>query len=210
MRATGDYWNRPDVVTTFATASPPGYLADIVPQGGPGAVALDVGCGGGRNLPLLAERGYRVVGIDLHAEMVLRARGVAAGVAFCRADVAALPVATARAAVVVCHGVLHNLPRPEQVCAAIGELSRVVATAGVVSLNLFSAAHLDHRLTRLADDRHRLPNGQVMTLLPPERIAALCRAAGFEFVDGPFEYLHDADPGQRSVWRAVLRPTGTR
>ncbi len=206
---TGDYWNRPDVVAFFAAASPPAYLSDIVPPAARAAVAVDIGCGGGRNLPLLAERGYRVIGLDLHEEMVLLSRTVVPITGFCLSSASALPLATGAAAVAVCHGVLHNLTRPELGAEAIGELRRILARGAVASLNLFSSAHVDARLTAVGDHRYRLPNGQVMTLLPPDQIAALCREAGLTIIDGPHEYLREADPGQRSVWRAALEAEGS-
>ncbi|HYN48109.1 MAG TPA: class I SAM-dependent methyltransferase [Candidatus Nanopelagicales bacterium] len=45
--------------------------------GTPGTVVLDAGCGTGENALLLAGRGCRVVGVDLAAEAIARARATA-------------------------------------------------------------------------------------------------------------------------------------
>jgi SAM-dependent methyltransferase len=57
----------------------------------PGAVVLDVACGGGRHARAFRERGYRPIGLDLSRHLLLRARAVA-GVPLIRADMRALPV----------------------------------------------------------------------------------------------------------------------
>lgn len=45
-------------------------LFDLVPPPGPGANALDVGCGAGKWSRFLADRGYRTVGIDIQSKMI--------------------------------------------------------------------------------------------------------------------------------------------
>ncbi|MGK5630565.1 class I SAM-dependent methyltransferase [Streptomyces sp. URMC 123] len=207
-RPPQEYWGRPDVVTAFGEAAPPAYLSALVPRAArPDDLAVDVGCGAGRNLPLLARRGYRLLALDLHREMLTAARdGRGAGGCYAQADACRIPLADAAASVLVCHGVLHNLPDREAIGRALTELRRVAAPAAVLSLNLFSSDHVDPALTRLGPDRFALDNGQVMTLLPPHELRRKCTAAGWGVVDGPHQYLSAGDPGTRSVWRAALEP----
>src|SRR5580693_1634045 len=59
-----------------------------------GKTVLDVGCGTGRYLKILRQRGAaRIVGVDLSWEMLRKASGRGA---IARADLAALPVVSAR------------------------------------------------------------------------------------------------------------------
>ncbi len=57
-----------------APADRPAFLDRLAP-----ARALDAGCGAGRNAIALAQRGWSVVGLDLHAVALDRARARAAG-----------------------------------------------------------------------------------------------------------------------------------
>lgn len=50
-------------------------LLSLVPEPGPDASALDVGCGAARWSTLLSERGYQTVGIDLQPELLEINRG---------------------------------------------------------------------------------------------------------------------------------------
>lgn len=98
-----------------------------------GRVALDAGCGTGRYLRLLRERGARAAGVDLSAAMLSQAgadRGRAA-----RGDLRTLPVASMSVDVVVCGLVLGDVPDLEPV---LGELSRVLRPGGRI---VYSVVH---------------------------------------------------------------------
>jgi SAM-dependent methyltransferase len=60
---------------------------------GTGQVCLDLACGTGRHLPVLAAAGYRPLGLDLSADQLRIARGHGHGLA--RADARALPLPAA-------------------------------------------------------------------------------------------------------------------
>ncbi|MEV0537263.1 class I SAM-dependent methyltransferase [Kitasatospora sp. NPDC050463] len=204
---TGAYWNDQATVATFTALAPPAYLTELLASPAPdGAMALDAGCGAGRNLPALLAAGYRVLAVDLHPGMLEQARKQHAGprTAFAEANVTSLPLADRQAHLVVCHGVLHNLHHRQDLADALRELHRVLASGGTLSLNTFTAAHLDPCLEALADDVYALPNGQHMTLLDPADLLALIRAAGLSPRGPAVQYLSPGDPGQRSVWRATL------
>jgi ubiquinone/menaquinone biosynthesis C-methylase UbiE len=64
------------------------FLRDCLGAGG-GEVCLDVACGTGRFGPVLADAGYRVVGLDISADQLRFARRRLAAV---RADIRSLPV----------------------------------------------------------------------------------------------------------------------
>src|SRR5258708_2272577 len=61
----------------------------------PGHLTLDIGCGEGRLLRDLAQRGHRVVGLDAAPTMVRGARDMAPELAVGNRDAAALPLARA-------------------------------------------------------------------------------------------------------------------
>jgi malonyl-CoA O-methyltransferase len=98
-----------------------------------GMTALDAGCGTGRYLRLLRDRGARAVGVDLSAAMLARAGADSRRVA--RADIRVLPIASQSIDVIVCGLVLGDVP---DLPAALAELSRVVRPGGRV---VYSVVH---------------------------------------------------------------------
>lgn len=109
----------------------------IGPPARPGAVLVDLGCGGGLLAPLLAAAhpgGYHHVGVDLVASAAHTARR--AGVSAVQADVTALPLRDAVADVVVAGEVCEHvvdLPR------LVAEIARVLRPGGVVVADTISA-----------------------------------------------------------------------
>jgi SAM-dependent methyltransferase len=87
------------------------------------AWVLDLGCGPGRDIALLRERGYRVVGLDRSMGMLREARRRVGGMLVC-GDMRSLPLADASLdGVWMCATLLH-LPRAEAP-AALAEVRRV-------------------------------------------------------------------------------------
>lgn len=90
--------------------------------------ALDLGCGSGRYLRLLADRGVpEVVGADLSTAMLERARE--SGSRLVRSGVASLPFAAESFDLVVCALVVGHVVSLDP---AIGEVARVLRPGGVL------------------------------------------------------------------------------
>jgi malonyl-CoA O-methyltransferase len=103
-----------------------------------GKAALDVGCGTGRYLRILRDRGaVPVVGLDFSPEMLGKARGPAS---LARADLRALPVATARFEVVTSGLAIGHVA---ELAVAVAEMARVLVPGGVL---LYSDFHPVGRL----------------------------------------------------------------
>jgi cyclopropane fatty-acyl-phospholipid synthase-like methyltransferase len=84
------------------------YVELILDGLAPGARVLDLGCGTGEPIARhLAERGFRVVGVDESEKMLEIARRVVAGAEFVRADMRALRLEGAFAAAVAWDSVFH-------------------------------------------------------------------------------------------------------
>ncbi len=71
-----DFWNRDEVVAQFASRPPDVRLTALIEEiADPASVrVLDIGCAGGRNTVLLAERGFDVHAIDRSPAMVAEVR----------------------------------------------------------------------------------------------------------------------------------------
>jgi len=104
---------------------------------------LDVGCGPGRHAHALAERGCRVVGVDV-AERFLRlaAEEAPPGAWFVRGDGRQLPVRPAfDAAISLCQGGFGLPRRPDRPDDAdvLAEMAAAVRPGGLVALSAFSS-----------------------------------------------------------------------
>ncbi len=68
------FWNEPERVERFAGRDPDHRLAELLGhyENPSGTRVLDLGCAGGRNTMLLAERGFDVWALDAAAAMVAR------------------------------------------------------------------------------------------------------------------------------------------
>jgi malonyl-CoA O-methyltransferase len=139
-----------------------------------GKAALDVGCGTGRYLRILRERGAATtVGLDLSPEMLSKARGLAP---LARADLRALPVATARFEVVTSGLAIGHVA---ELAVAVAEMARVLVPGGLLLYSDFHpAARLEGR-TRSFTIEGRTFTVEHHRHVPATHEAA-CRAAGLE------------------------------
>lgn len=109
---------------------------------------LDAGAAGGHLMAAAAERGWRVVGLDLAHEACLTA-GKATGAPTAQADAAALPIRGAAAHAVTLVNVLDHLTDP---APALREAARVLATGGRLVIRVPNGA-FHRRVARLLGGR---------------------------------------------------------
>ena len=155
-------------------------------------VVLDPGCGTGWQAAGLrrAVPGLAVIGVDLSAGMLGRARTAGAGPVL-QADAARLPLAAASVDVVVTRGVLHHLP---DVVGALAEWHRVLRPGGAVvvvseptpaverhgAVLLRGLLPLLRRPLTPAEDFWELASMAAnLHVFPPEELAAQAREAGY-------------------------------
>ena len=133
----------------------------IPPAPRPGAVLLDVACGGGLLRPHLQGTGYVHVGVDLSASAtrVARDHGMRYVV---RGDVNALPFPDVFADVVVAGEILEHVP---DLRAVVGECCRVLRPGGTLVVDTIA----DTRLARVLaiSVLERLPGGAPRNLHDP-------------------------------------------
>jgi 2-polyprenyl-6-hydroxyphenyl methylase/3-demethylubiquinone-9 3-methyltransferase len=102
----------------------------IPPAGRPGAVLVDLGCGGGLLAPHAARLGYRHVGVDLRESGLRLARDHR--VVPVRADVTRLPLADAVADAVSAGEILEHVT---DLPAAVAEACRVLRPGGTLAID---------------------------------------------------------------------------
>jgi 2-polyprenyl-6-hydroxyphenyl methylase/3-demethylubiquinone-9 3-methyltransferase len=124
----------------------------LPPAARPGAVLVDLACGGGLMAPHVARLGYRHVGVDLGLAglRVAREHGVAA----VRGSVLAVPLADGCADVVLAGEVLEHVEDDGQV---ITECARLLRPGGTLVIDTIARTRLaDLIAVRIAE---RLPGG---------------------------------------------------
>jgi SAM-dependent methyltransferase len=92
-----------------------------------GRTVVDAGCGGGRPVAEMAERGARAVGVDLDPEMIAVARERWPAGEFHVGDACELPLGTGSVSCYRADKVLHTLDDPAR---AVAEARRVLAPGG--------------------------------------------------------------------------------
>ncbi|MDQ6875478.1 MAG: methyltransferase domain-containing protein [Actinomycetota bacterium] len=109
----------------------------VPPAARPGAVLVDLACGGGLFAEHAATRGYRHVGIDLSASALSQARDH--GVLAVRADVLRLPLRSGVADVVAAGEILEHV---SDLPAAVAEACRVLRPGGTLVLDTIARTRL--------------------------------------------------------------------
>ena len=125
---------------------------DIPPAPHPGAVLVDLACGGGLMAPHVARLGYRHVGVDLSRPGLVVARDH--GLAPLRGSVLAVPLADGCADVVVAGEVLEHV---EDDVAVLAECARLLRPGGTLVVDAIAATPLARLLAvRIGE---RIPGG---------------------------------------------------
>jgi SAM-dependent methyltransferase len=122
---------------------------------GPGPL-LDLGCGQGRHLGLLAERGHRAVGLDLSLPLLRRARQDAPRQALLRADMRAIPLQGASCSAVLslftAFGYFGDLAAHRPV---VSEIARVLRRGGHWFLDFLDSERVQAELEGAVGERVR-------------------------------------------------------
>jgi len=109
----------------------------VPPARRPGALLVDLGCGGGLLSPHLEGKGYRHLGVDLTDSALAAARGH--GVAAVRGDVGALPLRDASADVVSAGEILEHV---SDLAVVVAEACRVLRPGGTLVLDTIAATRV--------------------------------------------------------------------
>lgn len=157
----------------------------------PGGAFLDLGCGDGRILELVAPRCGRAHGVDLSAKALAHARRRCArlsGVRLHLVDGPSLPFENGELDLALCHLMLSHLD-VEPVVATLREVRRVLKTGGRLVFDLPNLLHEDHLAYILSPDKTNWPGINRPRFWTAEGARALLEPLGFlveEMVPGRF------------------------
>jgi ubiquinone/menaquinone biosynthesis C-methylase UbiE len=112
----------------------------------PAGVALDAACGSGRHAAHLADRGHKVIGVDLSARMLALAEAKMPGGDFRQGDLRQLPVPDQHVDLVVCALALTHVP---ELAPVLAEFARVLRPSGHL---VISDSRMDYPLVMALPD----------------------------------------------------------
>lgn len=216
-------WNHPSTVAGFASGSPNQSLiafASAARLRGKNGLALDIGCGAGRNAVPLAGLGWNVIGIDLSMPMLTaameraRAAETRRRCRFVLSTMGQLPIANGSCDLVIAHGIWNLARSAAEFRLGIREAARVSRPGAALFVFTFS------RSTLASDAQPVHGEPFVYTAFSSEPQVFLTRAqlieecAGGGFVPDPvlpLEELNRRRPGMLAaagspvIWQGVFR-----
>lgn len=208
------FWNSGEITNYFESKPPDPRIVEFLDQHEgslTGAVALDLGCGGGRHSELLASRGFDLHAVDVNLAMLettksrLEKNGLSGDIRF--GTILSIPHESNKFDLVVTTGVLHQATSPEEYDVALSELARVTKPAGYVLLNIFTNKVWDETFSPLGASPYSVltQEGLPMTLLPSDDFNARMARNGFDLIESQGEEIKQENTGPRAVYRAVYQ-----
>src|SRR4030043_2469504 len=93
---------------------------------------IDVGCGGGSNLPLLKSMGFKVIGIDSESYSLFFTKKTS-GVPLLNADLLTLPIKSNSVGLIIATDILEHLEKDvmgiKEIYRVLGRMGKVIITA---------------------------------------------------------------------------------
>lgn len=120
------------------------YFSKYIKKDNSQVSLLDLGCGPGVFSRLLAEKGFKVYGVDYSGEMikVAKERSEGKGIDFQAGDAYNLPFKEKSFDAVICLGIFQNLEDPNKALKEINRVLKIGGAAVITTLNAFSLAQL--------------------------------------------------------------------
>lgn len=100
---------------------------------------LDVGCGAGLVAKVLAEKGFKVHGVDFSSEAIKAAKKQNPGIIFNRSSIYKMPFSDGTFDVVICLGVFQTVVNQEE---ALAEMARILKKGGILVIRTLNSLSL--------------------------------------------------------------------
>ena len=209
----GSSWSTASTVAGFVRAESNATLlrfAGAERQRTPGGLALDIGCGAGRNAVPLARQGWRVLGTDLSWPMLSaardRVRSEHVPISLALAPMDALPVRAGACDLVIAHGIWNLARSMAELRRAIGEASRVAAPGAALFVFTFSRSTLPADAASVPGEPfiYTQFSGQPQCFLTREQLTGVLADAGF-VPDGAVAFAEHNLPPANAI-HAVRAP----
>jgi len=187
----GTPWSSPSTVAGFSRSEPNAVLMNYaarVIEARAHSLAVDIGCGAGRNAVPLAHGGWTVVGTDLSRPMLeaasarfrndaLRGRGLVL-----LAPMDALPIAGSSADLIVAHGIWNLAASSSEMRRGVREAARIARPGAALFVFTFSRNTLPPDAEPVAGESFVFTqfSGRPQCFLTERQLIEEMHAAGFE------------------------------
>jgi tellurite methyltransferase len=168
------------------------YLFDQLLRGriAPGMRILDAGCGFGRNLVYLLQKGYEVFGVDQDPMSVDEVRRLAKVLApklppanFRLEAIESMSFPAEFVDVVIGNAVLHFARNDDHFQSMLRGIWRVLKPGGLLFCRLASSIGLENQIQRISGRRFQLPDGSERYLVDELLLAEAANDLGGSMID---------------------------
>lgn len=190
-RLRSSIWTEPQMVSGFAQSAANqtlmAYASRERVRSRGSTVAVDIGCGAGRNLLPLAHQGWTVLGVDLSGPMVdaaaarIRREELSHRAAVVLAPMDNLPVADGAADLVIAHGIWNLARSAAEFRRAVREAARVAREGAGLFVFTFSRHTISAAATPLAGESFAFTefSGEPQCFLTDAQLLEEMAVAGF-------------------------------
>ncbi|MDB5287303.1 MAG: methyltransferase type 11 [Mucilaginibacter sp.] len=152
---------------------------------------LDVGCGGGRNLPYFLQNGYQVYGIDPNPEAVAQVQSLAKTLVpdgnytenFIVTTAEDMPFDNNTFDLAICSAVLHFANDSNHFDAMLRSIWGILKPGGFLFARLASDIGIEHLVTPLKNSRYALPDGSERFLVNEQVLLEYTNVLGGELFE---------------------------
>jgi len=151
---------------------------------------VDIGMGGGRNLPYFLQNGFEVYGVDPNPDAIENGKRLSAALApgnpaanFVVAPAEDLPFPSAYFDLVICSAVLHFANNHDHFDAMIHSIWRVLKPGGYFFARLASDIGIEKLVTPLGKGVYLLPDGSTRYLVNQEILLHYTATLGAELFE---------------------------
>ena len=206
-----DYWNREGPQKSFGHPLNFGRLSQWLTTD---SRILDFGCGYGRSLGMLFEKGYRnLIGFDFSPAMISAAREHFPGIVFEEIDSTNLPLADSSVDAALLFSVLTCVPTDDGQRAIIDELRRVLRPGGFLYISDLLLQTDKRNLERYVRDEAKyemygvfdLPEGVTVRHHDPKWIDTLTKDFDMLAVDHLEVVTMNGNPANAFQWFGAKR-----